>query len=172
MISAEQFPQIIRDIERKYRGVYARLPLLLGNEAVNFTLDNFRLQGFMGNSFQRWLPRKKSKWGNRDRTGAAILIQKGRLRRSIRIIRLNADSVTIGTDVKYARAHNEGMSLGLIQTVKGYSTRSGVVRSAHTRRINMRIPRRQFMGDSPYLRARLRRVAIAEFLKDVRFLRA
>lgn len=171
MISADQFPRIIRDIERKYRGVYARLPLLVGNEAVNFTLDNFRLQGFMGNTFQRWLPRKKSKWGKRDRSGAAILIGTGRLRRSIRIIRLNADSVTIGSDVKYARAHNEGMSLGLIQTVKGYSTRGGVARSAHTRRINMRIPRRQFMGNSPYLNARLKRVAMAEFLKDIRYLR-
>lgn len=171
MLNAEQFPKIIRDIERKYRSVYYRLPLLVGNEAVNFVLDNFRLQGFMGNTFQKWVPRKSNTWGKRDRRGAAILIGTGRLRRSWRITRLGRDFVAVGSDVKYAKAHNYGLRMESVQTVKGYTRKSGSFVSSHERRINMRLPKRQMIGDSPYLRARLKRIAMAAFLKEMRYLK-
>jgi phage gpG-like protein len=155
--------QGIRIFAQKFKAVMLRLPLLFGNEAVNFTLDNFRLQGFMGHTFQRWLPVRKG-WNNKVKRGS-ILIGMGRLRRSIRITQLTPEMVAIGTDVKYARAHNEGMRIGVIQSVKGFSRKSGVTVSPHTRRINMNIPRRQYMGPSPYLYARLKRLAALELLK-------
>jgi len=162
--------QAILEVERKFRSVFARLPVIVGNEAVNFTLDNFRMQGFMGNTFQRWLPRKQS-WGNKKFGGKNILIGVGRLRRSIRITHVSANMVAIGSDVKYARAHNEGLRLGVIQTVKGFTRRNGTTVSGHQRRIDMRIPQRRFMGPSPYLNARLKRVALAEFMKENKFIR-
>ena len=170
MINADQFPRIIRDIERKYKSVYTRLPLLVGNEAVNFTLDNFKLQGFIGTTFQKWIPTKKS-WGKKKKRGGTILVGRGHLRRSIRITRLSRDAVAIGSNVRYARAHNEGLRLGVIQSVSSYSRRNGSQVRAHERKINMRIPKRQFMGDSPYLRARLKRIAVAEFMRHIRFLK-
>jgi phage gpG-like protein len=163
--------QYIFQLERQFRSVYLRLPILLGNEAVNFTLDNFRLQGFMGHTFQRWLPVRQSRWGKKRSTGRSILIGTGRLRRSIRIIQVNADSVTIGSAVKYARAHNEGLRLGVIQSVKSFTRKDGSNVSAHARRINQNIPRRQYMGNSPYLNARLRRIAVAEFMRENRFIK-
>lgn len=184
--------QQIQLLARQYQGVYLRLPLIVGNEAVNFTLDNFRLQGFMGNTFQPWLSRKQG-WRKDRRTGRNILIDTGRLRRSIRITQLSQNHVAIGTDVKYARAHNEGLRMGFIQSVKAHtrkvtgittiqsiSTRRSYNKrvqvgtshvNAHTRRIDQRIPKRQFMGDSPYLRARLKRVALAEFMREIRFIK-
>jgi phage gpG-like protein len=162
--------QQILQLDAQFKRATARLPLVMGNEAVNFTLDNFRLQGFMGNTFQRWVSRKQG-WKKDRRSNRAILIDKGRLRRSIRITSLSAAHVAIGTDVKYARAHNEGLRIGLIQTVKGFTRRNGSSVSAHTRRIDQRIPKRQFMGDSPYLRARLKRVATLEYMKEIRFLK-
>jgi len=160
----------ILKLDAQFKRGTARLPLIIGNEAVNFTLDNFRMQGFMGNTFQRWVSRKQG-WKKDRRSNRALLIDKGRLRRSIRITSLSAAHVAIGTDVKYARAHNEGLRLGIIQTVKGFTRRNGSSVTGHTRRINQRIPKRQFMGDSPYLRARLKRVAIAEYMKEIRFLK-
>jgi len=162
--------QGIAQLMRQFKGAALRLPIIIGNEAVNFTLDNFRLQGFMGNSFQRWLPVKKNSWGKKKR-GNTILVSSGRLRRSIRVVHLNADSVTIGTDVKYARAHNEGMRLGLIQTVEGFSRKNGSNVKGHTRKVDMRIPKRQFMGNSPYLNARLKRHGTALFLREIRGLK-
>lgn len=184
--------QGIEQLRQQFRGAYLRLPIILGNEAVNFTLDNFRLQGFMGASFQRWLPVKQNSWGKKKR-GNSILISSGRLRRSIRIVQLNADMVSIGSDVKYARAHNEGLRMGFIQQVKGHErkiTGIGTVHSiatkrtrkvkvqvgsqnvkAHTRRVDMRIPPRPFMGNSPYLNARLKRAGTALFLREIRGLK-
>jgi hypothetical protein len=39
---------------------------------------------------------------------------------------------------------------------------------AHQRTINQNIPRRRFMGNSPYLDARIKRVATAEFMKALK----
>lgn len=154
----------IMQLARRVRSVAIRLPLIVGNEAVNFTLDNFKRQGFLGNSFQPWAKRKQG-WKKDRRPNRAILIDRGRLRRSIRIVRLSHDSVTIGSDVPYAKAHNEGLRIGVIQTVKPFARRNGVNVKGHTRRINMKMPRRQFMGNSPYLNTRLRRVVALEYMK-------
>lgn len=158
----------IQQIRIGYERAMLRIPLLAGNEVVNFTLNNFRMQGFMGNTFQRWLPVKK---GWRKKSGGSILIGTGRLRRSIRITQLSATHVAVGTDVKYARAHNEGLRLGIIQTVKGFTRRNGSNVSSHTRRINQSIPARPYLKDSPYLRARVKRVALAEFIREIPMLR-
>jgi phage gpG-like protein len=159
--------QGIAQLQRQFKSVWQRVPLLAGNEAVNFTLDNFRLQGFMGATFQSWRPRKVS-WQKNKRPGRNLLIDGGRLRRSIRIVSMSFDYVSIGTDVKYARAHNEGVNgLGVIQTVKGFDRKNGSKVSAHTRRIVMRIPKRQYMGDSPYLQQRIKRVVSYAFMKEI-----
>jgi phage gpG-like protein len=181
--------QGIAQLQKQFKSVWLRVPILVGNEAVNFTLDNFRLQGFMGATFQSWRPRKVS-WKKDKRTGRNLLIDSGRLRRSIRIVSLTTDYVSIGTDVKYAKAHNEGVNaLGVIQTVKGFKRNRTYIDEvsapgarkaryettiigqmqvkSHTRRIVMRIPKRQFMGDSPYLQQRLRRVVSYAFMKEI-----
>lgn len=161
----------IKEMERRFRAALTRLPAIAGNEVVNFALDNFKRQSWMGNREERWKPRKNpTKWGQAPkRNGRAILMDSGRLRRSIRVIRTTADMVVVGTDVPYARAHNEGVRLGLIQTVKPFKRKlknGGIANvSRHTRRINQNIPRRQFLGNSPYLTDKLKRVANAEIMK-------
>ena len=171
-------------------------PGMLGNDAVNFFLDRFRYQNWLGNTTEPWKARKAvTRWGKTPRNnGRALLIDSGRLRRSIRITSVHAMQVTIGTDVPYAKAHNEGMRLGLIQQVKQHErkkTKLGIVKTthlktrtkiqygrmdtgdrivvhAHTRRIDQNIPRRQFMGNSPVLAKQLQRRLQAELLKGLR----
>jgi len=157
----------IKLLEQKFKSVLPRLPLLAGNEAVNFALDNFKRQGFLGHAFQPWAIRKVG-WKKDRRKGRNLLIDTGRLRRSIRIVSLTQTSVTVGSDVKYAKAHNEGLRIGLIQTVKGFTRKNGSEVKPHTRRIDQRIPRRQFLGESPYLNARIVRVFTAEFMKSLK----
>lgn len=172
--------QQILTLERQFKTAFAKLPLIVGNEAVNFTLDNFRRQGFQGNTFQPWKGRKNpNKWGKVKRPGRALLIDRGRLRRSVRITRITYEGVAIGTDVPYAKAHNEGVSgLGVIQTVKGFTrknarlpARQGSEVKPHERKVNMKLPKRQFMGNSPYLDARIKRVAVAEIMKEIKAVR-
>jgi phage gpG-like protein len=184
--------EAIRIIQERYKSVMLRLPVIVGNEAVNFVLDNFRMQGFQGSTFERWANRKRG-WNKDNRSNRNILIDKGRLRRSWRVTKTGPDYVSIGSDVPYAQAHNEGLKIGQIQTVKPF-TRSvnyrdetsapGASKSkftsmkigevsvkGHTRRINQNIPRRRMIGNSPYLNARLKRVASAQFLKEIRYIK-
>jgi len=161
--------QGILRLQQKARVFLTRLPLLIGNEAVNFSLDNFRRQGFLGNTMERWPKRKKS-WSKKGNNSRNVLISTGRLRRSVRVIRATIDAVVIGSDVPYAKAHNEGLKLGVIQSVKAFTRKDGANVKAHTRRINMKLPRRRFIGNSPYLNQRLERVATAEFNKEIKTL--
>jgi phage gpG-like protein len=170
--------QVFAAIQRRLESTIRELPRRLGTEVVRYSNQRFREQGWDG---QPWQGRK----GNKD-AGRALLMKRGRLRRSIRIINVTADSVTIGTDVPYARIHNEGYNgtqsvrahtraleftfkfSDLNTPVKGsgkFKVRKGkgaydTKVKAFTRR--MRMPQRKFLGDSPYLRRNLERIIRAD----------
>ena len=80
----------------------AELPSELGNMSKNFFVENFKRQGFLDSTVERWAPRKHAD------AGRAILVQSGDLRKSIRILRKSKDTVVIGSDLKYAGYHNSG----------------------------------------------------------------
>lgn len=181
--------QVINQFIKQAQQATNSLPVVLGNTALNFALDNFRNQGFLNHTLQRW-PNRKPTWKKDTRPGRNLLIDTGRLRRAGRIVYLTPESVTLGWDVPYAKAHNDGLRIGLIQTVKAHTrgkfyhdevsapgarkakytaTRVGDTSvNAHTRRINQNIPRRQFIGDSPYLRTKMVREGTAHFMKYIR----
>lgn len=128
-----------------------------------------------------------------NNTGRALLVKSGRLRRSIRIIQTTANSVTIGSDLPYAPVHNNGQRMRFVQSVKQYvrmnkrndlfnvqkvkdnkrSTRIKFVKtaigisvvSAHTRKMNYKMPERRFMGESKYLTMQIRRLITARINK-------
>lgn len=179
----------IQILEQRFKIVINRLPVLVGNEVVNFALDNFKRQAWLGETVQPWQKRKDpTKWGMKvKRPGRALLVDSGRLRRSIRVISHTLNSVTVGSDVPYAQAHNNGVRLGEIQTVKAFERKvhtvakvssikthrtsnpkvqTGVVHvKEFKRRIDQHIPARRFLGNSPYLNARLQRIVSAEILR-------
>lgn len=164
----------IAELERRFKAILIRLPAIAGNTALNFFLDSFKNQGWLGNTLQPWLKRKDpTKWGQHPpRNGRALLVLTGKMRRATRITKVNQDTVGIGNDDPKAKAHNEGLRIGQIQKVGSY-TRNTVGRKpatvkAHTRRINQNIPKRQFIGDSPYLTAQLKRIISAEIMKALR----
>lgn len=178
----------IKQAEQHFKDVLQYAPGMLGNDAVNFFLDSFKRQAWLGNNLQPWAKRRNNKGRN---SGRAILVDTGRLRRSIRIIGVSAGAVTIGTDVPYAKAHNEGFR-GVVNVKEhtrnqykkekqatGKLTKTGKERmktvqrisanhtvKAHTRKVN--ITQRQFMGESPYLTKILQRRLQAEMMKGLR----
>jgi phage gpG-like protein len=162
------FNQIRNQLERKL----SQLPAIVGNEVVNYSLDAFEKQSWEGKA---WDKRKSKK-----DTGRALLVKSARLKRSIRIIRSTLNSVTVGTDVPYARVHNEGERInrqarsetfvrnrylkgpkskmfgGMGAFKKGTKEGEGLSFKAYS--YNM--PQRQFLGNTPALRARIRKVVI------------
>lgn len=161
------------------------LPMTVGDLAVQFYKARFRAEGWYDATFVKWAVRSAKAKRNK---GRAILTNTGRLRRSIRIAKLTQSSVTIGTDVPYARVHNEGFnqavhvrphSRGIYKKKKvgtGTLTKTGKQRmktvtelqsttqvGQHTR--NMRMPQRQYMGESQYLNKIITRKISTEVLK-------
>ena len=175
--------QVMGKIKARIKGAIRGLPGVLGNEAVNFSLDRFKEKNWLGASIEPW-PAGKKKTGS-------LLVKSGRLRRSIRIINQTENTVTIGTDVPYARAHNYGIKKSVqVQSYsrnkyrsykKGtgvYSVKTrkekkrtvtakvgGIEVRQHTRR--MFIPKRQFLGKSPYLVQRLVRAGRYHLIKNI-----
>lgn len=167
---------------KKVEASLKKLPLLVASDAQNFFLDSFKRTAWIGQTTENWKPRKP----NKKRTGAALLVKTGRLKRSIRIKRAKWNSIVIGSDVPYAGVHNEG--LNETQTVHehsriasrkvatrynkaGHALKSGMKKirgkshqvSSFTR--NQNIPRRRFMGNSPYLNQRILRTIISQLMK-------
>jgi phage gpG-like protein len=143
------------------------LPRIIATEAVNFSKERFRAQNWVDFATEPWRPRKTVKGVSRRRSRRAILVDTGRLRRSIRVVSVSSEAVVIGTDVPYAQAHNDGFSGTVKQNVKAHQRRGRPVR-AHTRNANIRIPRRRFLGQSMVLEAKLNRVANARLIRAIK----
>ncbi|MFN7611260.1 MAG: hypothetical protein ACK5QX_10060 [bacterium] len=157
------------------------MPILVGNECVNFALDNIRAsQDAFGRPFKVRSPKAKRNKGRK------LLIDRGDGRRSIRILRATAAVIEI-TANDYMEAHNTGVNKTV--TISGHtrtkSTRvsegTGVfsVRSkrerTRTRRVasgsysvkthsrKMNLPQRTFLAPGPRLKARITRLLINRF---------
>lgn len=181
-MSIRKTGKTIAQQKREFKRLRQSLPTLVGNEAVNFYKRSFKRQGFIDERFERWKKRKEGDGKNRKRR--AILIKTGRLRRSIRVTSKSTNYVTIGTDVPYAKIHNEGGRINKEVRVRehkrrarGTSTRTArksksrspaasITVSAHKRKMNTTIDQRQFIGESKFFNKRIRR-KVSVKLRDI-----
>lgn len=170
-------------MQQKLQKAMDGLPLVLVNEAVNWTKGNFTRQGWPGASFQPWKPRSANAKRN---MGRAILVDTGRLKRSIRKISTGNLTASFGTDVPYASAHNNGFKgtvnvkahqrqqFGKVKYSTGktgqFATKRGVVgqKKVGSFQRHMNLPRRRFIGNSPVLVSILRKMAVVHVTKILR----
>lgn len=140
----------------------ASVPNIVAEVATEFFQDTFKKQAWDGVPWQPLNPKYAAKKG---RGRGRILTRTGELQRSIRpsVVRPERVRISAGNSkAPYARIHNEGL------TVKGTAKVRPFVNSnfmgkgkpvrikAHTRRFNFTMPKRQFMGPSPFLNTILR----------------
>lgn len=152
---------------RAYNRFRSRAPRFIGTVAVKHFKQSWRRQAWLNDSGrrERWKPRQRRR-GDRSRRGT--LVKTGRLRRSIRITSVSSHQVRVGTSVHYARIHNEGGRIRATQSVDSHRRRahtrlqrgkrvkvSETTVSAHSRRIDIDMPQRQFMGRSRFLERRI-----------------
>jgi phage gpG-like protein len=172
----------IRSKAAALRSRLLTLPVKVGDTAVLFTKQRFAQRNWIGTGTEYWRPRKAyTKWGKTPRNkGRALLVDTGRLRRSVRIMGKTSSSVTIGSDVPYAKAHNDGFKGTISQSVSAHTRRKTVKQgrsrqvvgttqvSAHNRSIKQNIPRRRFIGQSPYLTKQIERLITSEIQKALK----
>ena len=147
-----------------------------GTIAVNFSKERFRNKN--------WVDRTREKWPNRKRKSRGTLLSKsGRLKRSIRKLAHGNYYVFIGTDVPYAQIHNEGGEIKKTVSVRAHSRSRAVTRGngrarkpkkptgkvkAHTRKMNLTIAKRQFLGNSAVLTRRIERHMYKQIEKELK----
>jgi len=134
---AKQSKFNLKQVEKGGRTAMERSLILIGNEAKNFFVNSFRVQGFEDKSVEKWKPRKTQTKRN---IGRAILVQSGDLRRSIIRQPVNKAnlSVKISTDLVYAKVHNEGIG---------------------------KMPKRQFIGNSYKLNENCKKIVVSQLDK-------
>lgn len=157
---------------------YNRMPNEIAIIAVNFTKERFRDQAWFDKKREPWKERSRKREGKKR--SQTLLIDKGRLKRSIRKVLVSQDLIIIGTDVPYGQAMNDGFKGTIRQNVKSYTraltklgitgrkegkrssrvefgrVRTGTTRvKAHKRTIHQNIPARPFIGQSEALERRI-----------------
>lgn len=100
--------KILRSQLKKFQAELPRMTDLMLTVAVTHSTENFAKQGYDDLGVKKWAPRQRTR--TRD-IGKAILVQSGRLRRSLRKKRLTALSGVIFSPLPYARRHNEGLDM-------------------------------------------------------------
>lgn len=117
----------LRPLMNAFKKSSKKLPKVLGNAAVKHFQDNFRAEGFVDQSVDKWVRRKRETKRSR---GKKILQNTGRLRRSIKRLSTTFGRIVVGTrGVDYANIHNEGLGS---------------------------MPKRQFVGNSKKLERKLK----------------
>ena len=158
---AKSFAAILDDLTRAINALPARVATL----AVNFSKERFIKQNWHDASQEPWEKRRGRRRGGDRRQGGAVLVDSGRLKRSIRVISANKEQIIIGTDVPYAEIHNEGFEGQ--QNVRSHQRRSRTGRvytvRAYTRRMSM--PERRFLGESQELANRIENLMETELSK-------
>lgn len=121
-----------------------RIPKNIGNVVLGHTIDNFKKQAFGG---VPWQIRK-----DRD-ISRNLLVLSGKLRRSLRISEANWKRVVIASDLIYAKLHNEGGEIPVTAKMKKFFWAKYMAtkkpywkRLATTKKQNLQIPKRQFVG--------------------------
>lgn len=160
--------------KREFLKALDQMVPVMGNEALNHFKDSFPNQGFTNESTEKWKPRKRP---DRKRPGRAILIDTGRLRRSLRYSRSRKYEVVIKSNKPYAKIQNEGGEIS-VSSRKGSGTINTYVRgndgfvdgkfkrgrkrklqllgaAYETGAYTIKIPKRQFVGYSGKLNRRL-----------------
>ena len=155
---SKSFAAIVDDVTRAINAMPARV----GTCAVNFSKQRFVQQNWHDTTPEPWKPRSRTRRGGERRQSGAILVDSGRLKRSIRVVSADSNRVIIDTDVPYAEIHNEGLD-GEV-SVRKHSRRSRKGRlhivKAHKRRVHM--PQRRFLGESQALATQLEELMIKE----------
>lgn len=173
----------ISDFTRKLDAVskaYAKVPNEVAALAVNFSKERFREQAWLDKTKTSWKPRAMRRKGGRKKS-QTLLVNTGRLKRSIRKIYANENSVLIGTDVPYAQIQNDGGTISSNVTVKQYNkkaysrtrkNRKETVKAhpvkSHSRKMNTKIPARQFIGDSYTLQRRIYLLIASRFARALK----
>jgi phage gpG-like protein len=143
--------------ERFEQRMDSRVPHVIAETATEYFQESFQKQSWDN---QPWQPLSPSYAARKTRSKGRILTRTAALQRSIRPTVQQPAKVTItagNSKVRYARVHNEGLRVAGVQYVRPHKKGNFMGKGkpvnikGHSRKVDFRMPRRQFMGHSAIL---------------------
>lgn len=118
----------------RFKANQKKLPIAIGAIAKSHYLKSFRDEGFTDATLQKWDKRKRpSSRDRRNKGRRGLLVDRGHLRRSIKVVRATWNRVEVGSvGIKYARYHNQGKGK---QKKRQFVGRSKVLNAKISKRI-------------------------------------
>lgn len=172
------FKHLIRICDNINRTI-ARIPYKAAVLAVNFTKERFIKKN--------WLDDREHPWPKTKKRKGSTLMKSGRLKKSIHQVHIGADYAIVGTNVPYARPHNDGLTIAGTEQVRAHGQKShkrkaytrsgkrikaGTVRAhivkSHSRKFKRSFVQRKFIGQSQYLNNQITEMIQDEFQKSIR----
>lgn len=189
MATYKNFSEATRALKSNFNKARKKLPDVLANVGSNFFVDNFKRQGFLDESLNKWKPRKKVK-NKRDGT-RSILVKSGRLRRAVNnsLTSKTPDRIIWRVNLPYAEAMNDGVNkVECVKPHKRQASRTVTTKGSYSglgsekrkgKKIKMlgvrgnvkgfsrkmKIPARKFMGQSRILNRMFRKKIDATVMK-------
>lgn len=173
--------KLAKRINSDMREVLRNSPRAIARIAINFMEDNFEKGGFQTGegTLRKWAPRK-----NDEDPGRGLLIGKksGRLQKSGTVFQADASKIVVGVPddiAAYGKIHNEGGIVKPKVTVKmrkfawfKYKQTKDEewkwLALTKKKALNIKIPRRQFLGNSPELNHRIKVFFNGAFRKNLK----
>ncbi|MGC4130170.1 MAG: phage virion morphogenesis protein [Bergeyella sp.] len=159
------------DFRKLSEGVMKDLPKKVSEEACNFFMASFIKEGFTDTSFIPWVKRK-------DDFTHKLLQQSLALKASIKIETATLDKIEIsaGNGLKYAAIHNEGGTITIKITPKMRKYFWYMFKKTEDEKwkwmalskkdvMTVKIPKRQFIGNSETLNQKLDKIFIDTIYK-------
>jgi len=176
--------EFIREIEKNRRQLAtlfrSKLPRIVGSMAKDHFQENFRQSGFVNNGLHKWEPAKRTtseELKGVDTKYKTLLSSHNNLFNAVQFT--PGDSrVTISNPTPYAAAHNFGATIPITKKMRGYAwhqywenggRKKGEPRDkpipeeaelwkglALTKKDSIKLPQRQFIGDSAELSRKIR----------------
>lgn len=137
-----------------------------GKDYMEHFQKSFDNEGFTDDKLVAWDGRSRKDKNKKKRN---LLVKTGRLRRSLKK-KVRGTRVLIYSATPYAEIHNEGGTIKKTVKVRSHKRKSKRGRKkkvsqvkAHTRNMNTKIPKRQFMGESRQVNKGLEKQMEKEF---------
>lgn len=188
-MTLEQYFKLLETQKRAVEKlVQDQLPIKVGRIAQNHFQENFRRQGFVDGGLTQWPKTKRQMSGNRSATSqyGALLSSRNHLFKSIRYVPQQG-KVTVSTDLKYAPIHNHGGEVlpTVTPAMRGHAwkmyyqngggkkekndppqaTKWKALALTKKKKLCIRIPQRQFLGESRELTEKINGIIEKELNK-------
>ena len=162
----------VPDFEAMAKSVFKGLAHNVGQKALSHFKGSFRKQGFTDYSFIAWAARK-------DDLGHKLLLNTNNLMNDVQVRSESINKIEIGTSLPYAGIHNNGGKFSIVITDKMRKYFWAMFKETEDekwkymaltkkKRLPIRIPQRQFIGQSQVLNNNIDKLINETILRELK----